>query len=113
MNPKIRSKTHKRKLKIEKSRSKTNYKGCKKYYKKIFKRKEPLGNEEDMKIINKLGTTVPSKEKFSERKSINESINIDYDNIIKIDPLSSIMNRIKNRENIIIKATDFIENTGG
>ena len=66
-----------------------------------------------MKIINKLGTTIPSKEKFIEEKSINESINIDYDNIIKIDPLSSIMNRIKNRENIFFKTADFIENTGG
>ena len=41
------------------------------------------------------------------------NLNIGYDNIIKIGPLSSIMNRIKNRENIIIKATDFIENTVG
>ena len=41
------------------------------------------------------------------------NLNIGYDNIIKIGPLSSIMNRIKNRENIFIKATEFIENTGG
>ena len=39
MYPKKRSKTHKRKLKIEKSRSKTNYKGCKKYYKKNIQEK--------------------------------------------------------------------------
>jgi len=66
-----------------------------------------------MKILNKLGNTIPSKEKFSERNSINEPIKIDSDNIIKIEPLSPIMNRIKNRENIFIKETDFINNTGG
>ena len=48
MYPKKRSKTHKRKLKIEKSRSKTNYKGCKKYYKKKYSREKSL---QEMKKI--------------------------------------------------------------
>ena len=114
MGPNKRAKTHKRKIKIKKSRSKTNYKRNKKFYKKKnLKRIEPSGNEDDMKSINKLGCIFPSKEKYIERKYNKESTNIDYDNIIKIDPLSPIMKQIKKKENIIIKDTNFIENTGG
>ena len=37
------------------------------------------------KFLHKLCTTISPNEKFSERKSINNYINIDYDIIIKID----------------------------
>ena len=36
------------------------------------------------KFLNKLCTTISPNEKFSERESINNYINIDYDIIIKI-----------------------------